>query len=148
LGDLEISCTSATPMAAIARIHIRSVHECEPVHVAAKQCEPAKGRSTSACGCIIRLLALRNEQPLAAPVSHQKRPHQNATNAIKLERKCWKINKPDRYSPLITVWLQVRVPPGPPVNQWLNRCYFIAPQSPHQKRLASSLIAVVQYPAN
>jgi hypothetical protein len=33
-----------------------------------------------------------------APVSHQKRPRQNATNAIELKRKRSKINEPDRYS--------------------------------------------------
>src|SRR5215831_18219699 len=29
--------------------------------------------------------------------------------------------------PLITVWLQVRVLPGPPVNQWLTRTSFHSP---------------------
>jgi hypothetical protein len=53
----------------------------------------------------------------AAPVSHQKQPHQNATNAIEIEQKRGKINEADRYLPLITVWLQVRVLPGPPVDQ-------------------------------
>jgi hypothetical protein len=33
-----------------------------------------------------------------APVSHQKRPHQNATNAIKRRRKHSKINEANRYS--------------------------------------------------
>jgi hypothetical protein len=42
-----------------------------------------------------------------APVSHQKQPHQNATNAIEIEQKRRKIN--DVILPLITVWLQVRV---------------------------------------
>jgi hypothetical protein len=32
----------------------------------------------------------------AAPVSHQKQPHQNATNAVEIEQKCSKINEPDR----------------------------------------------------
>src|ERR1700754_5193290 len=31
--------------------------------------------------------------------------------------------------PLITVWLQVRVLPGPPPNYWLTRRSFIAPLS-------------------
>ncbi len=34
----------------------------------------------------------------AAPVSHQKQPHQNATNAIEIEQNCSKINEADRYS--------------------------------------------------
>jgi hypothetical protein len=34
----------------------------------------------------------------AAPVSHQKQPHQNATNAIEIEQKRGKINEADRYS--------------------------------------------------
>ena len=33
-----------------------------------------------------------------APVSHQKQPHRNATNAVKLKRKHSKINEADRYS--------------------------------------------------
>jgi hypothetical protein len=35
---------------------------------------------------------------LAAPVSHQKRPNQSATNAIEFKRKDSKINEADRYS--------------------------------------------------
>jgi len=35
----------------------------------------------------------------AAPVSHQKQPHQNATNAIEIEQKSSKINEPDLYPP-------------------------------------------------
>jgi hypothetical protein len=34
----------------------------------------------------------------AAPVSHQKQPHQNATNAIENRTKRGKINEADRYS--------------------------------------------------
>jgi len=33
-----------------------------------------------------------------APVSHQKQPHQNATNAIEIKQKRIKINEADRYS--------------------------------------------------
>jgi hypothetical protein len=35
---------------------------------------------------------------VTAPVSHQKRPQQNATNAIEGKRKLSKINEADRYS--------------------------------------------------
>src|SRR5882757_2511194 len=34
---------------------------------------------------------------LTAPVSHQKRPHQNETNTIESERKRSKINEADHY---------------------------------------------------
>jgi hypothetical protein len=51
----------------------------------------------------------------AAPVSHQKQPHQNATNAIEIEQNAAKSTKLIDILPLITVWLQVRVLPGPPV---------------------------------
>jgi len=34
-----------------------------------------------------------------APVSHQKRPHRNATNAIECKRNRSKINEADRYPP-------------------------------------------------
>jgi hypothetical protein len=35
---------------------------------------------------------------LTAPVSHQKRRNQSATNAIEFKQNDSKINKPDRYS--------------------------------------------------
>jgi hypothetical protein len=57
----------------------------------------------------------------AAPVSHQKQPHQNATNAIEIEQNAAKSTKLIDILPLITVWLQVRVLPGPPLNQSLVR---------------------------
>jgi hypothetical protein len=41
-------------------------------------------------------LAKSDPDSLTAPVSHQKRPQQNATNAIDLKRKCGKINEPVR----------------------------------------------------
>ena len=48
--------------------------------------------------------ASRVKQPyplssLTAPVSHQKPPQRNATNAIEIEPKYSKINEPDRYPP-------------------------------------------------
>jgi hypothetical protein len=39
-----------------------------------------------------------HERGVTAPVSHQKRPNQSATNAIEFKRKDSKINEPDRYS--------------------------------------------------
>jgi hypothetical protein len=46
----------------------------------------------SQCGTV------RDQASNAAPVSHQKQPHQNATNAIEIEQKRSKINQADRYS--------------------------------------------------
>jgi hypothetical protein len=45
------------------------------------------------------LIRLRNERTLTAPISHQKRPRQNATTGLEIERKCRKINKADLYPP-------------------------------------------------
>jgi hypothetical protein len=39
-----------------------------------------------------------HERGVTAPVSHQKRRTQSATNAIEFKRKDSKINEPDRYS--------------------------------------------------
>jgi hypothetical protein len=39
-----------------------------------------------------------NDKTRSAPVSHQKRPQQSTTNAIKGKRKRSKINEHDRYS--------------------------------------------------
>ncbi|WP_334501272.1 hypothetical protein [Bradyrhizobium sp. AZCC 1678] len=49
-----------------------------------------------------------------APVSHQKRHKRSATNAIEIKRNPAKSTKLIDILPLITVWLQVRVLPGPP----------------------------------
>jgi|SRR6266700_5352365 len=38
-----------------------------------------------------------NDGARTAPVSHQKRPRQNATNTINLQRKFSKINETDHY---------------------------------------------------
>src|SRR6266851_3647319 len=55
-----------------------------------------------------------NERSRTAPVSHQKRPRQNATNTLELHQNSKKFNEVSCILPLITVWLQVRVLPGPP----------------------------------
>src|SRR5207244_2295014 len=44
--------------------------------------------------------------------SHQKRPERSATNAIEIKQN--QSMRPINILPLITVWLQVRVLPGPP----------------------------------
>src|SRR6266851_3555628 len=54
-----------------------------------------------------------NERSRTAPVSHQKRPRQNATNTLELHQNSKKFNEVSCILPLITVWLQVRVLPGP-----------------------------------
>jgi hypothetical protein len=48
----------------------------------------------------------------AAPVSHQKQPHQNATNAIEIEKSAAKSTKLIDILPLVPVWLQVQVLSG------------------------------------
>jgi hypothetical protein len=49
-----------------------------------------------------------------APVSHQKQPDQNATNATEIKQTTAKSTDLIDIPSLITVWLQVRVLPGPP----------------------------------
>jgi hypothetical protein len=71
----------------------------------------------------------------AAPVSRHKRPRQNATNAIKSNENTAKSTNLIDVLPLIAVGLQLRVLPGPPVNQGFIR---YRSGSPHQKRRASS----------
>src|SRR6266702_5953027 len=53
-------------------------------------------------------------QRRTAPVSHQKQPDWNATNAIESKQNTEKSPKLLDFPSLITVWLQVRVLPGPP----------------------------------
>jgi hypothetical protein len=48
---------------------------------------------------------------LTAPVSHQKWSCQSATSATEFRQNPKKINEADSYTPLITVWLRVRVLP-------------------------------------
>jgi hypothetical protein len=50
----------------------------------------------------------------AAPVSRQKQPKRSATSTIRRKRTAGKSTKPIDIPPLITVWLQVRILPGPP----------------------------------
>src|SRR5262245_18105227 len=59
----------------------------------------------------------------------RSKPNENTAKSTKLSDA----------PPLITVWLQVRVLPGPPVNQWLSCFHFTACWPPHQKCLASLL---------
>jgi len=48
-----------------------------------------------------------NDEMPTAPVSHQKRPQQSATNAIKGNENTAKSMKAIDLLPLITIWLQV-----------------------------------------
>jgi len=48
-----------------------------------------------------------------APVSHKKQPDRNATDANETNKNTAKSTKLIDILPLITVWLQVRVLPGP-----------------------------------
>jgi len=57
----------------------------------------------------------------AAPVSHQKQPHQNATNAIEIEQKRGKINEADRYSAAHNGLVAGSSPAGPTKEiKWLS----------------------------
>jgi hypothetical protein len=49
----------------------------------------------------------------AAPVSHQKQPHQNATNAIEIEQKRSKINEADRFTAAYNGLVAGSSPAGP-----------------------------------
>jgi hypothetical protein len=62
----------------------------------------------------------------AAPVSHQKQPHQNATNAIEIEQKRGKINEADRYSAAHNGLVAGSSPAGSTRNQRLGPCCFSA----------------------
>jgi hypothetical protein len=67
---------------------------------------------------------------VTAPVSHQQQPNRSATNAIGLRQKTATSTNQTVLPPLRTVWLQIRVLPGPPINsaayQVLFRCRRIA----------------------
>jgi hypothetical protein len=56
-----------------------------------------------------------------APVSHQKRPHQNATNTIEIERKPSKINETDRYSAAHNGLVAGSSPAGPTISMIRQR---------------------------
>jgi hypothetical protein len=65
----------------------------------------------------------------AAPVSHQKRSDQDATDATKIERKQSKINEPIRHSPAHNGLVAGRVLPGPPIDQSLSWFSFHSPSA-------------------
>jgi hypothetical protein len=52
---------------------------------------------------------------VTAPVSHQKRSQRDATNTIERVKSSGKSTPAIVVPPLITVWLEVRVLPGPPL---------------------------------
>jgi hypothetical protein len=68
----------------------------------------------------------------AAPVSHQKRPRQNATNAIEIKRKHSTINEPDRCSAAHNGLVAGRVLPGPTSKSGVHSVLFgiTAPETP------------------
>jgi ATP-dependent exoDNAse (exonuclease V) alpha subunit len=82
------------------------------------------------------------------PVSYQKQHRQDATNAIEIERKHNKSTYLVGIRSLITVWLQVRVPAGPTSINHLSDCHFAGCRSPHQKRLTSLAVAILQQSAS
>src|SRR5215510_9057165 len=58
--------------------------------------------------------ASRRQAAITAPVSHQKRSQQDATNTIERVKSSGKSTPAILVPPLITVWLEVRILPGPP----------------------------------
>src|SRR5215213_1376014 len=81
-----------------------------------------------------------------APVSHQKRAQRTRLKSIENTAQS---TKPIGILPLITVWLQVRILPGSPINQSLIGFSFPpALGSLHQKRLTSLLVTILQPSAN
>jgi hypothetical protein len=80
-----------------------------------------------------------------APVSHQKQPDQNATNATEIKQNHSKINRPDRY-PVAHNGLVAGSSPAGPTSQ-INRLsgFHLRPSgAPHQKGLVPLLAAGVQ----
>jgi hypothetical protein len=68
----------------------------------------------------------------AAPVSQQKRPRQNATNAIEIKRKHSKINEPDRCSAAHSGRVAASSPAGPTSKSGVYSVSFgiTAPETP------------------
>jgi hypothetical protein len=77
-----------------------------------------------------------------APVSHQKRPRQHATNAIESNRKRKKINKPYLYPPAHNGLVAGSSPAGPTKESDAYRFlyFFYAPEIPTHSRTTSSKI--------
>ena len=55
--------------------------------------------------------------PITAPVSHQKRPQRDATNALDFSQMCRKINGSDLYSAAHNGLVGGSSPPGPTTHQ-------------------------------
>jgi len=60
-----------------------------------------------------------NERSPTAPVSHQHDLTKAQRTRSTSDETGIASTKPSCILPLIAVWLQVRVLPGPPKNQWL-----------------------------
>jgi hypothetical protein len=88
-------------------------------------------------------------RPRTAPVSHQKRPCQNATNAIELERKRSKINKAHHY-PVAHNGLVAGSSPAGPTKRINGLSSFLsqAVGPLHQKRFTALRIPKLQQPDN
>jgi hypothetical protein len=64
-------------------------------------------------------------QAITAPVSHQKRPQVDTTNTVERIKSPGKSTPAILVLPLITVWLEVRILPGPP--SIVSACLFSMP---------------------
>jgi hypothetical protein len=69
-----------------------------------------------------------------APVSHQKRPHQNATNAIERTRNDRKVNEADRYAAAHNGLVAGSSPAGPTNEINRHTCAMHAAAGVHRKR--------------
>jgi hypothetical protein len=77
------------------------------------------------CGSVSpRYIGIR-AAAITAPVSHQKRSQRDATNTIERVESSGKSTPAIFVRPLITVWLEVRVLPGPPIIKDLARTFGI-----------------------
>jgi hypothetical protein len=108
----------------------------------------AKGRRDSPMSIVQLKSQYRTVKDRASETPHQFRTRNNPNKPKRTRSKSnenqVKSTKLIDILPLITVWLQVRVLPGPPANQWLS-CFFhfVSCWSPHQKYPASLLQVVV-----
>jgi hypothetical protein len=113
----------------------------------------ASGRKPRAAACLLHYVFPRIadityrtrrpsgiwRMPWAAPASHQKRPEQTATNAIKNKRSHSKINKADRYPVAHNGLVAGSSPAGPTSKSTIYEiCFASLFELPPQKRPCSS----------
>src|SRR5260370_19467170 len=82
-------------------------NDSDRIRILELHCNPSPSRNR-------RLRA--GQAAITAPVSHQKRSQRDATNTIERAKSSGKSTPAILVPPLITVWLEVRVLPGPPTT--------------------------------